>query len=89
MLSADPYAKVIIITGRGEREHALRAVGEGAYDFLYKPVQIDELKVVLKRAFYVSATEVTQAAWEYACRVRFPPAKHFTFVGLRLARTAP
>jgi two-component system NtrC family response regulator len=57
MLSADPFLKVIIITGRAEREHALKAVGNGAYDFLYKPVQIDELKVVLKRAFYVSSLE--------------------------------
>ncbi len=57
MLSADSHVKVIIITGRGEKEHALRAVGEGAYDFMYKPVEIDELKVVLKRAFYVSSLE--------------------------------
>ena len=57
MLSTDPFSKVIIITGRGEREHALKGVGAGAYDFLYKPVQIDELKVVLKRAFYVSSLE--------------------------------
>jgi len=57
MLSADPFIKVIIITGRGEKEHALKAVGEGAYDFLYKPVEIDELKVVLKRAFYIASLE--------------------------------
>ena len=57
MLSADSFIKVIIITGRGEKEHALKAVGEGAYDFLYKPVEIDELKVVLKRAFYISSLE--------------------------------
>jgi two-component system NtrC family response regulator len=57
MLSRDPFLKAIIITGRAEREHALKAVGEGAYDFLYKPVQIDELKVVLRRAFYVSSLE--------------------------------
>ena len=57
MLSADPFIKVIIITGRGEKEHALKAVGDGAYDFLYKPVEIDELKVVLKRAFYIAALE--------------------------------
>jgi two-component system NtrC family response regulator len=57
ILSADSHVKVIIITGRGEKEHALRAVGEGAYDFMYKPVEIDELKVVLKRAFYVSSLE--------------------------------
>ncbi len=57
MISVDPQVKVIIITGRGEKEHALRAVGEGAYDFMYKPIQIDELKVVLKRAFYVTSLE--------------------------------
>ena len=57
MLSADSFTKVIIITGRGEKEHALKAVGEGAYDFLYKPVEIDELKVVLKRAFYIASLE--------------------------------
>jgi len=57
MLSLDPFLKAIIITGRGEREHALKAVGEGAYDFLYKPVQVDELRVVLKRAFYLSSLE--------------------------------
>jgi len=57
MLSADPFLKVIVITGRAEREHALKAVGNGAYDFLYKPVQVDELRVVLKRAFYLSSLE--------------------------------
>jgi two-component system NtrC family response regulator len=57
ILSFDPFIKVIIITGRGEKEHALKAVGEGAYDFMYKPVLIDELKVVLKRAVYVSSLE--------------------------------
>ncbi len=57
ILSSDSHVKVIIITGRGEKEHALRAVGEGAYDFMYKPVDIDELKVMLKRAFYVSSLE--------------------------------
>jgi two-component system, NtrC family, response regulator len=49
--------KVIIITGRGEKENALRAVEKGAYDFFYKPIQIDELKVVLRRAFHLSQLE--------------------------------
>ncbi len=57
MLTTDPNVKIIVITGRGEKDHALRAVGEGAYDFMCKPVQIDELKVVLKRAFYLSSLE--------------------------------
>lgn len=57
MLATDPSTKAIIITGRGEKEHALTAIGQGAYDFLYKPVQMDELKVVLKRAFYLASLE--------------------------------
>lgn len=54
------HTKVIIITGRSEKEHALRAVGKGAYDFFYKPIELDELKVVLKRAFHVSQLEQEQ-----------------------------
>ena len=51
------HTKVIIVTGRGEKENALRAVEKGAYDFFYKPVQLDELKVVLRRAFRASQLE--------------------------------
>ena len=51
------HTKVIIITGRSEKENALRAVEKGAYDFFYKPVQLDELKVVLRRAFSVAQLE--------------------------------
>ncbi len=60
ILAEDPDMKVVIITGRGEKEYALRAVGMGAYDYFYKPIGIDELKVVLKRAFYVSGLEKEQ-----------------------------
>jgi two-component system NtrC family response regulator len=57
MLSHDGFAKIIVITGRGEKDHALKAIGQGAYDFFCKPIQVDELKVVLQRAFYVSQLE--------------------------------
>ncbi|MBU1053074.1 MAG: PEP-CTERM-box response regulator transcription factor [Proteobacteria bacterium] len=60
ILAENRQLKVIIITGRGEKENALRAVAQGAYDFFYKPIQIDELKIVLKRAFYVSHLEQEQ-----------------------------
>lgn len=60
ILSEHPDTKVIIITGRGEKEHALRAVEKGAYDYFYKPIQTDELKVVLRRAFHVSELEQEQ-----------------------------
>ena len=45
------------LQGRERKDHALKAIGEGAYDFFCKPIQIDELKVVLSRAFYVSQLE--------------------------------
>jgi two-component system NtrC family response regulator len=57
ILTEHQQTKVIIVTGRGEKENALRAVEKGAYDFFYKPIQIDELKVVLHRAFHLSRIE--------------------------------
>ncbi len=49
--------KIVVITGQGQREHALRAIGLGAYDYFNKPIQIDELNVVLGRAVYVHELE--------------------------------
>jgi two-component system NtrC family response regulator len=57
LLALDPRVKVVIITGQGERGVALRAVGAGAYDFLCKPVEMDELKLLLKRCFHVAQLE--------------------------------
>jgi len=57
ILSVEPLTKIIVITGRGEKENAMEAVGQGAYDFLQKPVEIADLKVVLKRAYYLSSIE--------------------------------
>ena len=57
MLAVDSLAKIIIITGQAEKKNALQAIGAGAYDFLTKPVEVEELKVSLKRAFYVAGLE--------------------------------
>lgn len=57
LLTVAPRARIIVITGQGEKENALQAIGQGAYDFLNKPVDVDEVRVVLKRAFYVSQLE--------------------------------
>jgi two-component system NtrC family response regulator len=50
-------AKVIVITGREDRAHALRAVEQGAYDYFVKPIDVDELKVVLRRALRLHTLE--------------------------------
>ena len=57
LLGLDPLAKIVIISGQAEKTNALSAVGAGAYDFLGKPVVMDELKLLLKRCFHVALLE--------------------------------
>ena len=57
VLGVDNLAKVIVVTGRTEKNHALRAIEAGAYDYFCKPIELPELKVVLKRASHVHALE--------------------------------
>src|SRR5262245_54786812 len=51
MLTHNPLAKVIIVSGNSERQNAMQAVGRGAHDVFPKPIDIDALKVVLQRAY--------------------------------------
>ena len=53
----DEMTKVIVISGQGEKKNALEAVAAGAYDFLCKPVDPDELKLLLKRCIYLADLE--------------------------------
>ena len=53
LFAIDPSAKIIVISGQSEKKNAIQAVGAGAYDFLCKPVDIDELKLILRRSIYV------------------------------------
>lgn len=46
-----PETLVIIITAHGRMESAINAMKEGAYDYLEKPFDIEELIIVIKRAF--------------------------------------
>jgi two-component system NtrC family response regulator len=57
LLAFDPVAKIIIVSGQGDRQNAIRAVGAGAYDFLVIPVVMDELKLVIERCVYLAELE--------------------------------
>ena len=57
LLAIDPAAKIIVISGQGEKKNALEAVAAGAYDFLCKPVEMDELQVLLRRSIYLANLE--------------------------------
>jgi two-component system NtrC family response regulator len=57
ILRLKPDTKVIVASGHGARESMLKAIGLGAYDFYRKPVDIDELGLIVSRAFHVADIE--------------------------------
>jgi two-component system NtrC family response regulator len=58
ILAFAPHTKVIVVTGNGDRDNAVRAVGAGAYDFYSKPVDIDLLHLLVDRAWSLHALEL-------------------------------
>jgi two-component system NtrC family response regulator len=57
ILRLKPDTKVIVASGHGARESALKAIAMGAYDFYRKPVDIDELGLIVARAFHLNDIE--------------------------------
>ena len=49
-----PDVPVVIISGHGNIEIAVAAIKQGAYDFIEKPFNIDQLLVVIRRAMEAS-----------------------------------
>ncbi|WP_165855265.1 PEP-CTERM-box response regulator transcription factor [Marinobacter sp. JSM 1782161] len=52
-----PNTKVVVVTGREDRENAVRAIGMGASDFYQKPLDPDILTFVVNRAFRLAELE--------------------------------
>ena len=57
IMAMKPDTKVIVASGHGARESALRAIEHGAWDFYQKPIDIDQLGLIVSRAFHVQALE--------------------------------
>ncbi len=57
LLKLAPTTKVIVVTGREGREHALRAIRLGAYDFCQKPVDMQVLTLIIDRARRIQELE--------------------------------
>src|SRR6056297_3907189 len=58
----NPAIPVVIISGHGNIEIAVAAVKQGAYDFIEKPFNIDQLMVVITRAIETSRLRRENAA---------------------------
>ncbi|MEO7424728.1 MAG: sigma-54 dependent transcriptional regulator [Fibrobacteria bacterium] len=57
VLNLDRMAKIVVITSNMSADLGSRAVERGAFDYLQKPVDIEELKVILARASRMSSLE--------------------------------
>jgi two-component system NtrC family response regulator len=64
ILHLNSLTKIIIVSGQGEKSNALQAIGAGAYDFAAKPVDLEELKIILKRTFHVASLEKEYREWQ-------------------------
>jgi two-component system NtrC family response regulator len=94
ILSIDATTKVVV-TGNADCHYAIEAVQRGATDYLVQPVDQGELRVVLKRAFFLHSLEITrQAAADVLSVPRFegllgstPEMKNIFATLARLARS--
>ena len=57
IMAIKPDTKVIVATGHGARESALTAIAKGAYDFYQKPVDIEAIGLIVRRAYQLHRIE--------------------------------
>lgn len=57
IMELKPDTKVVVASGHGARESALNAIERGAYDFYQKPVDIDALGLIVRRAYNLHQIE--------------------------------
>ena len=58
ILALRPGTKVIVASGHSARESALQAIEKGAYDFYQKPVDIEALGLIVRRALNLQRIEL-------------------------------
>jgi two-component system NtrC family response regulator len=62
LLRRAPHGKVVVITGHGEDAAAHEAIRLGAFDFYRKPIDAQELRVILQRASHLHRLEQASEA---------------------------
>lgn len=58
IIKVNSKIKVIIMTGNNNKDFALKSIKYGAHDYYQKPIEIDELKITIKRALYIQKLEL-------------------------------
>lgn len=73
-LQADPEAPVIIVlTGKATVETAVEAMKHGAYDYLTKPYKLDELVIVINRAYEYGMLKIRNRQFQQELLRQEPP----------------
>ena len=67
-------ALVVVMTAHGTMDTAIQAMQRGAYDYLAKPFDIDEVLLVAERALASSLLLVIEVAISTRRRQRYPEA---------------
>jgi two-component system NtrC family response regulator len=57
IMAVKPDTKVIVATGHGARDSALQAIAKGAYDFYQKPIDIEAIGLIVRRALQLHRIE--------------------------------
>lgn len=96
LMGIDRGAKIIVITSNTDATLGPRSVERGAFDYLQKPVEIDDLKVLLRRALRMRTLEnpqIQESQGQFVTQAEFTmlgqsPAMKTIFEHIRrLART--
>ncbi|MDD5276184.1 MAG: PEP-CTERM-box response regulator transcription factor [Methylovulum sp.] len=66
ILQLAPSTKVIVVTGNDDRNNAVKAVAMGAYDFYQKPIDSDELTLIIERAFQLDDLQKAYSSLQQA-----------------------
>ena len=73
-----PSTRVIMITANKEESSALEAVRLGAFDYCSKPVRLDEIKFIVRRAFHMQQLQQKlQESWVHVTSPLRPSARGF------------
>ena len=57
ILAYYPYTKIIVASGHQAHQSAVDAISQGAYDFYQKPIDQEQLKFIIRRAYHVAQLE--------------------------------
>lgn len=71
----DPEMKIIMLTGGGTIENAVESMKKGAFDFLTKPAKLNELDVLIQKAFRARALEKENRQLRHVVKHQMRPAK--------------